>query len=85
MTNDQEEGTEVGFDARLQRLEEIVQGLEEGDLGLEPAIERYREGVALLKGCRDILGGYKRQVDELTQEAESAVRPYSGDPDAAGA
>ena len=70
-----------GFDARLRRLEEIVQGLEDGELELEPAIERYREGVALLKGCRDILGGYKRQVEELTQEAEAALRPYPGDPD----
>jgi len=78
------DGAKEGFDARLRRLEEIVQGLEEGDLDLEPAIERYREGIHLLKGCRDILGTYKRQVEELTQEAESALQPYSGDPDAAG-
>ena len=96
MTNEQHEegrGAEPGqgkapgegFDARLRRLEEIVRGLEDGELELEPAIERYREGVALLKGCRDILGTYQKQVEELTQEAEAALRPYPGDPDVADA
>ncbi|MFT5049069.1 MAG: exodeoxyribonuclease VII small subunit [Chlamydiales bacterium] len=89
MTNEQadpgtsQEADDAGFDARLRRLEQIVQGLEEGELDLEPAIERYREGIHLLKGCREILGSYKRQVEELTQEAEAALRPYPGDPDVA--
>ena len=74
-------GSEPGFDERLARLEEIVQSLEEGQLELEPSIERYREGVALLRSCRSILDGYKKQVEELTSEAESAVAPYPADPD----
>lgn len=79
------EGSEETFDARLRRLEEIVRGLEGGELELEPAIERYREGVELLKGCREVLAGYKRQVEELTQETEAALKPYPGDPDLEGA
>ncbi|TDJ66556.1 MAG: exodeoxyribonuclease VII small subunit [Planctomycetota bacterium] len=72
----------VSFDGRLKRLEEIVAALEEGGLELEPAIDRYKEGVALLKGCRDILGGYQKQVEELTKDAEESLRPFAGDPDA---
>jgi len=71
----------VSFDGRLKRLEEIVAALEEGGLELEPAIDRYKEGVALLKGCRDILGGYQKQVEELTKDAEESLRPFAGDPD----
>ena len=71
------------FDQRLQRLEEIVAALEEGGLDLEGAIARYQEGVSLLKGCRAELGSYRRQVEELTREAESATRPFEGDPDLA--
>jgi exodeoxyribonuclease VII small subunit len=74
----------VSFDGRIQRLEEIVAALEEGGLELEPAIDRYKEGVALLKGCRDILGGYQKQVEELTKDAEASLRPFAGDPDAEG-
>jgi exodeoxyribonuclease VII small subunit len=72
---------EADFDSRLARLESIVSEMEEGGLGLEQAIERYQEGVGLLKGCREVLGGFSRQVEELTKGAEGALRPYAGDPD----
>ena len=73
---------EVSFDSRLGRLEEIVSTLEEGDLELEAAIGRYKEGVSLLKGCRDLLSSYRSQVEELTGEAQETLRPYDEDPDA---
>jgi len=77
-----EDGGQGGFDRRLERLEAIVGELEEGDLGLEGAIERYREGVELLRGCREVLAGYRRQVEELSRGAELVLEPYDGDPDA---
>ena len=69
-----------GFDGRLARLEALVGSLEEGGLGLEASIEGYKEGVELLKSCRDILSGYQKQVQELSAEAEAST-PYAGDPD----
>ena len=66
------------FDARLARLEALVVELEGGQLGLEAAIDRYREGVALLRGCRETLGEFQRQVEEL---AADGTRPFPGDPD----
>ena len=79
MSNGQKEPS---FDERLGRLEAIVNELEQGDLGLEVAIERYQEGVELLKGCHGILARFKRRVEELTGEAELALKPFDGDPDA---
>jgi len=70
------------FDGRLSRLEQLVTTLEEGDLELEDAIQRYKEGVTLLKDCRELLGRYRAQVEELTGEAQASLRPYDGDPDA---
>lgn len=67
-----------GFDVSLARLEEIVVELERGGLGLEPSLERYKEGVALLKGCRETLGAYRAQVEELTGEG---IVPHAGDTD----
>ena len=74
---------ETGFDERLERLEAIVASLEEGGLDLEAALGRYKEGVELLKGCRGELGRYRRQVEELTRDAEASLAPFEGDPDVA--
>jgi exodeoxyribonuclease VII small subunit len=71
-----------GFDERLARLEAIVGELENGGIALEPAIERYQEGVALLADCRAILSGFRQRVEELSSGAEPVLRPYEDDPDA---
>ena len=75
----------AGFDVDLERLEGIVADLEEGGLGLEPSIERYQQGIELLKRCHATLEGYRKQVEELTRDAEEVLRPFDGDPDAPGA
>lgn len=75
-------GNDTGFDARLERLESLVSELESGELGLEPAIERYQAGVELLKSCRDLLQQHQRRVEELSADAEAALQPFEGDPDA---
>ncbi len=69
------------FDQSLGRLEEIVAELEQGGLGLEDSLAQYKEGVALLKGCREQLSGFRAQVEELSAEG---VRPHAGDPDVRG-
>jgi exodeoxyribonuclease VII small subunit len=71
------------FDDKLRALEKIVGELEQGGIGLEFAIERYQEGIRLLKDCHGALGEYRRRVEELTHEAEGAMRPFEHDPDVA--
>ena len=69
------------FDARLESLEGIVRELEGGGLGLEDSIDRYQQGIALLKGCHATLQGYRARVEELGREAESVLTPLADDPD----
>jgi exodeoxyribonuclease VII small subunit len=78
---DAKNGEKNGFDDKLGRLERLVAELEQGGLGLEPSIERYQEGIQLLKECHTSLGEHKRRVEELTREAEGAMKPFEGDPD----
>ena len=73
--------SEQPFDARLERLEGIVRDLEGGGLGLEQSIERYQEGIALLKDCHQTLQGYRARVEELGREADSVLTPFRDDPD----
>jgi exodeoxyribonuclease VII small subunit len=76
-----EAGEGGSFDERLARLQAIVSELEQGELGLEPAIERYQEGIELLKQCHTVLAGYRRRVEELSAEAEAGIKAYGADPD----
>ena len=54
------------FEAALKRLEEIVHALEEGDLGLNEALERYEEGVKLLRQSYELLEGAERRIELLS-------------------
>jgi len=69
------------FDDRLSRLETLVGELEQGGLELEPAIERYQEGIELLKDCHGTLERYRKRVEELSSDAEETLRSFEGDPD----
>ena len=74
-------GPDTSFESRMERLRAIVTELEQGELGLEPAIERYQEGIELLKHCHATLASYKRRVEELSSTAEAGLAPYAADPD----
>ena len=57
-----------GFEASLQRLEEIVRQLESGEKGLEDALELFEKGVTLSKALTKQLEEAKQKVEVLTRE-----------------
>jgi exodeoxyribonuclease VII small subunit len=54
------------FEQSLARLEEIVHSLEEGQIGLNEALERYEEGVKLLRQSYDLLQRAERKIELLS-------------------
>jgi exodeoxyribonuclease VII small subunit len=56
----------AGFEQQLQQLEQLVDELESGELELEEGVERYRQGVKLLKTLNGSLSAAEQQVEELT-------------------
>lgn len=72
-----EEASEVlSFEQSLERLEEIVHLLEEGDLGLSDAMLRYEEGVKLLRQSYDLLERAERKI-ELLSGADAEGNPVT--------
>ncbi len=61
---------EKKFEVAMQRLEEIVQGLEEGDLKLEDALKAFEEGMKLARFCSKKLEEAEKKVTLLVQEDE---------------
>lgn len=70
-----------GFEQQLEKLEELVDGLENGDLELEEGVERYREGVELLKSLNQTLAGAGHKVEELTATLRAELQELEQDGD----
>ena len=54
------------FEDALAELETIVHQLEEGELGLAEALDRYEQGVKHLKHCYALLQDAERKIELLT-------------------
>jgi len=60
--------SEIPFETAIERLESVVDRLEQGDLALEAALSAFEEGVALSKRCATQLESAERRIEVLTQE-----------------
>ena len=75
----EENGNAPSFEQSLERREEIVHLLEEGDLGLGEAIERYEEGVKLLRQAYELLERAERKIELLSgvdAEGNPVTQPF---------
>ncbi len=64
----QAENNELNFEDALARLEQIVEELESGDLGLESALSAFEEGVSLSRRCSGQLEDAERRIEILVGE-----------------
>lgn len=57
---------EPSFEEALEQLGEIVHQLEEGEIGLDGALEQYEKGVRLLGRCYRLLETAQRRIELLS-------------------
>jgi exodeoxyribonuclease VII small subunit len=62
------------FETALQKLEDIVEAMETGDLPLESLLVRYEEGVKLAKACQGKLAAAEIRIQELERAADGALK-----------
>lgn len=60
----------MNFEAKLKRLEEIVQKMEKGDLGLEESLKLFEEGIKLSRECQNELQSAEAQIEKLVSVAQ---------------
>jgi exodeoxyribonuclease VII small subunit len=58
----------LSFEDAMNKLEQIVDRLEEGDVPLEEAIAFYKEGMELSKLCHDKLKSVEEQLTQIITE-----------------
>ena len=70
---------EKKFEEALERLEEIVKKMEEGNMTLEEPLEAFEEGVRLSRFCSKKLDEAERKVEILLKDDEGVdIKPFTG-------
>jgi exodeoxyribonuclease VII small subunit len=64
--SDPPEEPDASFEVSLDKLDQVVKQLEEGQLGLTESLERYEEGVKHLKQCYRALEKAERKIELLS-------------------
>jgi exodeoxyribonuclease VII small subunit len=69
----------VNFEDCLEKVEQAVQNLEGGELGLSESLTEYESGVKHLKQCYQLLEGAERKIELLAgvdDEGRPLTEPY---------
>ena len=73
------------FEAALQRLEGIVDAMENDDLPLETLLSKYEEGTRLAERCQSRLAEAEVKVQQLERKASGEIRVQTLSPGSAQA
>ena len=69
MSNDEAPTNDsLSFEEALQRLEQIIETLENDPPGIEEAVKTYEEGIALVRHCQERLDKAELRIQELRLE-----------------
>ncbi|MFG0248438.1 MAG: exodeoxyribonuclease VII small subunit [Phycisphaeraceae bacterium JB051] len=66
------------FEESIEQLEEIIEQIESGEIGLEDSITQYEKGTKLIEKCRAILDRAQARITELTVDGNGELKA-SGD------
>ena len=59
-------GEEFNFEKALAELEELVEKMEQGELGLEESLKHLERGIGLTRACQKALADAEQKVQLLT-------------------
>lgn len=65
---------DASFEESLNRLQEISDSLESGEIGLDQSIKLYEEGISLAKICYTTLKEAELKVTELKKQLEENIK-----------
>ncbi len=59
----------LSFEESMQRLEQIVRGLERGDIALDESLKLFQEGTELVARCEKLLNEAELQIKKIVPNA----------------
>lgn len=64
----------IKFEESMQKLEDIVSMLENGELTLEESLSKYESGIKIYKQCSSLLEGIEKKIVILTKDGEENLK-----------
>ena len=58
------------FEEQMEKLEQIVEELEKGNLNLDDSVAKFEEGMKLSKQCSDLLENAEKRITILLKDGE---------------
>ncbi len=71
---EESEGSKHNLEHDIQRLEKIVETLEQGEAPLEKALALYEEGIQLSKTCTEKLQKAELRIKSLTKNNDGKLK-----------
>ena len=85
MSTPTDDASQPSFEQSLDNLAVIVHDLEDGQVGLTESLNKYEQGVRLLKQCYALLQKAERRIELLTRmesSGEAVTQPFDDSPSA---
>lgn len=70
------------FEEAISELEQIVERLERGQIGLDEALAEYERGIRLIRHCRELLQKAEQRIEILTgigANEQPVTQPFEED------
>jgi exodeoxyribonuclease VII small subunit len=61
---------EPSYEDAVDRIEELIDAIESGEIGLDESLKAFEEGMGLIKTCRARLEKAEQRVSELLAEED---------------
>ena len=71
--NDKSKEKSLDFEKSLEKLENIIEALEDGDLPLNESIKTFEEGVKLTKHCQELLTKAELKIQKLLEKDDGSL------------
>ena len=65
--------SEIKFEKAIQRLEEIVDDLETGELDIDKSLEIFEEGIKMSRVCSKKLSEAEAKIEKLTRDQKGEL------------
>jgi len=56
---------EISFEEKLEKLQKVVEELEEGEIPLNESVEKYQNSLNLIKQCHEELENAELKIEKI--------------------